>query len=475
MKPCLPQDAALPHLARALDGVAMAPVFAAALHGPQLLSCAVDRVKYRPTRSCSVSYTLRLSDPLRGEFDQRVSARFCSGGAAAQRQAQAADCVWVASPAGPAWQHAPDLDMFAYWLPNDAKLSATQLLCDDTELRARALPDVVRALVGDTARLLSHRCELVQLVPELRACARVTLQVQHRPGGDSFTHTLFAKADRERDGAQTHAAMLALHRSAAQSTGPVRTPRPLLWQPSTGLHWQLALPGMTLDAQLDAQAQPGLSADLAATVGQQLAALHGTPLSGLVPDVTVAGLQASIDKACDVLGLLDTAWRAPLRRVQAALTAQLHQRAHALLGQPAATLHGDLHPGNILVHAKRLSFIDLDDLRSGPAAFELGAWVAYTLSRAVLHGTPMQQAAPACRAFLAAYAQARGHTLDPAVDATWLAWSTAHHLLCRRACGGLATLKPGRYAAVPRLLALADAISQARHIDAAFDPELEAA
>jgi hypothetical protein len=48
-------------------------------------------------------------------------------------------------------------------------------------------------------------------------------------------------------------------------------------------------------------------------------------------------------------------------------------------------------------------------------------------------------------------------------------------LLCRRACGGLATLKPGRYAAVPRLLALADAISQAQHIDVAFAPLLAAA
>jgi thiamine kinase-like enzyme len=420
---------------------------------------------------------------MRGEFDQHVAARFCSGGASAQRQAQAAACVWVASPAGPAWQHAPDLDMFAHWLPNDAKLNATQLLCDDTELRERALPDVVRALVGDTARLLSHQCELVQLVPELRACARVTLQLQHRLGGDSTTHTLFAKADRARDGAQSHAAMLALHRSPAQSGGHLRTPRPLLWQPSTGLHWQWALPGMTLEAQLDAQTnaksnaqkQPLISTEVAGNVGRHLAALHGTALLGGVPVVTLASLQASINKACDVLGLLDAAWRAPLQRLQAALTSQLQQQGHALMQHTVATLHGDLHPGNILVHAGHLAFIDLDDLRSGPAVFELGAWVAYTLSRAVLRGAALQPAAPPCHAFLAAYAQARGQTRDQAADATWLAWSTAHHLLCRRACGGLATLKPGRYAAVPRLLALADAISQAQHIDVAFAPLLAAA
>jgi hypothetical protein len=479
----LPQDSALPHLAQALDGAAMARVFASALPHHQVLSCEIDRVKYRPTRSCSVSYKLRVWHAQRGECDQHVSARFCSGGASSQRQAQAASCAWVASSAGPTWQHVPSLDMVAYWLPNDPKLSATQCLFDPSELRRQALPDVVRALTGSAARLVGHDCQLVQWVPELRACARVTLQIQHRPGGDSFTHTVFAKADRERDGAQTHAAMLALQRSPAQSIGQLRTPRPLLWQPSTGLHWQLALPGTPLDVHLDkvlnarssshfgAPPEALVGADMARAVGHHLAALHGTPLSGLHQGVSLADLQTSTDKACDALLVLDADWRPLLRRVQAALSSRLQHHGSALMQQGQVTMHGDLHPGNLLIHAGRLAFVDLDDLHTGPAVLELGAWLAYTLSRAVLHGAPMAQARQSCSAFLQAYAQASGQ----AVDDTWLAWGTAHHLLCRRACGGLATLKPGRYAAVPRLLALADAITQAQHIDGVLHRALEAA
>ena len=138
-------------------------------------------------------------------------------------------------------------------------------------------------------------------------------------------------------------------------------------------------------------------------------------------------------------------------------------------------MHGDLHPNNILV-AQRAggtchAFIDLDDLHRGPAAVELGAWVADAFYRALLDGRDPATQAASCHAFLAAYAQASGH----AVDSAALAWSTAHHLLCRRAHGGVANLKPGRFAGVPALLALADRVGQAGNVAAAFGSVGEAA
>jgi aminoglycoside phosphotransferase (APT) family kinase protein len=179
-----------------------------------------------------------------------------------------------------------------------------------------------------------------------------------------------------------------------------------------------------------------------------------------VPHTDGAILRTALERAHDMLARLEPAWQPTLDRLARRL-----RPAHAALAcEPAATLHGDLHPGNLLVDDGRLAFIDFDAVHTGAAVFELGAWIACTLGRAVLDGTPMQHAEPACRAFLAAYADASGR----AVDAGLLAASTAHHLVCRRAAGGLATLKPGRFAAVPALLALADAIAQACTIDAAF-------
>ena len=80
MSPDWPADPALPHLAQALQGPAMAPVFAAAARAAgdmQVLACEVDRVKYRPRRSLSVGYVLQVRDRTGARLRvQRVGARF---------------------------------------------------------------------------------------------------------------------------------------------------------------------------------------------------------------------------------------------------------------------------------------------------------------------------------------------------------------------------------------------------------------
>ena len=466
MNALLPHDPALPQLATALDARAMARIFGAALDGPQLLTCEIDRIKYRPQRNCSVSYRLQLRDAQRGDFEQRIAARFCSGGDAARRLHQASQRTWVASAAGPALQYAAELDMLAFWLPNDAKLEALRLLCDDAELRRRCLGEVVAALSGGRGRLVDHATTLVQVVPELRACARVELRVQHAPGTAVRTHTLYAKASLERPGATTHAVMQALSDSPAQAAGRLRTARSLLWQPSAGLHWQEALPGRPL-----LEADPAVGAASSARVGRQLAALHLTPVPRAAPAIDATSLMAQAARAADLLGGIEPQWRPRLAR----LSTRLAAGAAALDGAGPATLHGDLHPHNILVDSDasgtRHAFIDLDDIHRGPAAIELGAWIADAHYRALHGGVAPAQVASACNAFLAAYAQGTGRRIDAAA----LAWSAAHHLLCQRAYRGVANLKPGRFAAVPALLALADRIAQAGTIDAAFDGDLDAA
>ena len=458
MNRALPHDPALPQLAQALDPHAMAQVFGTALTGLQVLACEVDRVKYRPQRNCTVAYRLRLVDPRQGrEFEQGVAARFCSGGDAARRHRNARDRSTVASAAGPALIHVPALDMLAHWLPNDAKLDALQLLSDDAEMRRRCLPEVVAALTGGVGNLIDHSTRFVQVVPELRVCARVELRVQQRTGA----HTLYAKADLERSGAATHAVMQALRTTPAQADGRLHTPRPVLWQPAAGLHWQEAVPGRALQ-----DIEPSIGPASSARVGAQLAALHATAVPA--PHTTsIDTLRAQVRRAAELLARVEPAWQPLLN----SLAIELDAGAAALDSQPLATLHGDLHPRNILVDGAQLTFIDLDSVHVGPAVIELGGWVADMLYRATLDSVAPQQAAPSWRAFLAAYAAASGRS----INASLLAWSTARHLLCRRARGCVANLKPGRFEAVPALLALAEAIASAGSIDAAIQAQQELA
>ena len=160
-----------------------------------------------------------------------------------------------------------------------------------------------------------------------------------------------------------------------------------------------------------------------------------------------------------------------MTRLVGRLEAGARGRMDALAREPVVTLHGDLHPRNILLDGSALAFIDLDGACHGPAVIELGAWVGDALYRVLLAGESPSQAAPSWRAFIAAYESASGR----AVDESLLAWSTAHHLLCQRAYRCVANLKPGRFEAVPQLLALAESIAAAGTVDAAVACERELA
>ncbi len=437
----LPHDAALPQLGRALDAQAMAPVLGALLPGLQVLGCEVQRVKYRPQRNCSLVYALRLRREGAGaEFEQAVAARLCSDGSAARRHRQAAALAGAPSAAGPRTSHLPALDMVLHWLPHDPRLPALPLLADPQALRRQALPPVLAALGLADSEPIAVDCTIAQLVPELRVCARVELR---RHG--AAPQVLYAKAGAGFDGAALHAVMQALADSPAQRRGALHTARPLLWDAATGLHWQHAVPGLALHRL---QEQPG--AALSARVGRALAELHATPLPGLVP-TGAEDLRRRVQDAAALLAAVDPAWRTLLER----LAARLLAGAARVAAEPAASLHGDLHPRNIMVEGERLAFIDLDAVHAGPAVLELGAWIGDTLYRALLEDTPPQATVPACRAFLAAHAQHGGRAADPAL----LAWSVAFDLFAKRAGRCVAGLKPGRFERVPRLLALADAVA----------------
>lgn len=442
-----PADPGLPHLARALDGAAMGSVLSGLLAGPTLLSCEVDSVKYRPQRNCSISYRLRLLDRDGRRFEQLVAARVCSGGDSLRRYQQALARGALRSAAGPSLSHLAALDMVAFWLPNDARLSATALLFDDDAMRRQVLPDVVASLTAGRGVLLAHKTTLIQFVPELRLCARVDLQLL------SGKATVYAKADLERSGASALAAMQALYDSPARAQGRLAMARPLLWQAKTGLLWQTAAAGRVLQ-DVDAEVPP----HVAWAVATQLAAVHETPLRGLLTLGTDTLAQQVHDSAA-LLARVEPAWQARLQ----GLVAWLQAGASALAGEPHVTLHGDLHLNNILADGSRLTLIDFDSMRSGPAAIELGGWVADMLYRCVLRGSDPRRAAPSCRAFLAAYAQGAGQA--PVADAL-LAWSVVHALLCKRAYRCVVKLKPGRFAAVPALLAMAEAIAQRGSVDA---------
>lgn len=460
----LPHDPALPQLARALDAGAMAQVFAELLQGggATLLRCQVDRVKYRAHRNLLVAYVLDLQDA-HGPFTQRVAARLCTAGESARRHAKAAARPLQASRAGPALSHVAGLEMSAHWWPNDAKLPACAVLNDPDALQQHWLPEVAHRLGAGPC--LGHRVELVQLVPEHRVTARVHLHTACAPGaaGDRLqSHMVYAKSDAEALGSVTQAVMDSLWHSPARRDGRLAMPRPLMWQAGSHLHWQTAVPGRVL-----AQAHTAPDARQAEAVGRLLAALHGTPAPA-APQLTLAGLHQRLQAITQLMCELQPALAARVGRVAAALDAGL---SHISTGvQATCTLHGDLHPGNMLLDGERLSLIDLDGACQGPALLELGSWLADALYRGQLQGHAHDAIEAGRSGFMAGYAQAGGQ----AFGSRQLSWATAWQLWCQRAWRCIVNLKPGRYALLPGLLALTEALLSSSDVPASSTQELSA-
>jgi len=449
----LPQDRALPHLARALDVHAMAEVFADELraHGGQLESCSIERVKYRPNRNCTLSYLLRLRHgPAGPVLEQRVAARLCSGGDSVRRIARASAAPLHPSLAGPALRLLPALDMLTWWWPNDAKLGAPHVLADTATLRERVLPELVAILSDGRGSFVDHRMEIVQYVPEQRLTARVDLCWQ--AGGSRFEQRVYAKAGHEPEGGTAHDILRTLQASPAWQAGRLRTPRALLWQAPLGLRWQQGLPGRAL---LDLPAAE--AARMVTPLGAQLAALHSTSVAAAAGDLTRANLCRRLLQVAEVLGDALPASRSALRRAVEHLTDGLRW----LDGAALVTLHGDLHPRNVLVDGDQLALIDLDDVHRGPALLELGAWMAEGMYRATLVGAAPTRDQSAWQALLEGYVGAGG--TRPAPQA--LAWACAWNLLSQRAWRCVVNLKPGRFAIAPRLIALAEAIARQQSLE----------
>ncbi len=449
-----PEDRALPHLGQALNETAMAEIFGRTvrMHGVQLERCSVERIKYRPHRNCTLSYLLRLRDTAADRvFEQRVSARLCSGGDSARRAQRAGESLLLPSLAGPALRLLPMLDMLTWWWPNDPKLAAPRVLADARVVREQVLPELVAALSAGGGRLTDYRIDVVQYVPEHRLCARVDLLWHH--GGERVTQTVYAKSSREPDGATAHGYLHALQSCAAWQRGELRTPRALLYQPAFDLHWQEGLPGRAL-LDLD----PAQVAALAAPLGAQLAALHRTPVA-TARAVTAQSLRDRLHDVRSALAAVLPASHDVLGRATRHLGAGIAMAAC----RPPATLHGDLHARNVLAHGGELALIDLDGLRRGPAVMELGAWIADGMYRALLEGADHARDGAAWQALLDGYA--RGGGLAPLPHE--LAWATAWHLLCQRAWRCVVNLKPGRFAIAPRLIELACEVAGARSLEAA--------
>lgn len=422
----------LPQLSRLLDAASMTAVLNTALsgdRGPRIAGCRISRIKYRLTGNCLVTYFLKLDG-----VDEPVIAycMACRAGESLELFRKAIqDPAPTASPACLARSiaHLPDLESVVRVFPNDRKLKGLSIFSSEA-----GIAGLKASLASESGMEFDHGhdLEIVQYVAERACTVRMSAG---RVYGKFYARGEAGKAWRT---------AVEIWRSEARESGRLVVPRPLALLRDSESVWTEGLTGTPL-SELD----PGGDAMKQALgkAARSLAALHGVSIGGLSP-ASSSGIIESLDAAAGLIALARPDKAGKLREV----IDRLRAASDALESSGASTIHGDLHLKNMfLLSDGRAALIDLDNLRTGDPAIDIGSFTAYLLYRAIAGDIPRSAVDELARSFAEYYAAAAGTV--PAAEA--LRWHVAAALLNERAYRCITRMKKDYYRLAGELIDLA--------------------
>lgn len=439
-----PDAAWLPQLNRLLDPSAMGALLTERLWAnpatgrrDDMRSCAIEHVRLRHGKCCVLGF--RVATEATGQkmrHDLRFAARAYPLAGSAAAFEKAALERQAATPYSPPLFHVADLGLVVWAFPNDRKLAGLRALGGIDGLRQRVLPLIGSELRCDARVLDCAEIALVHYVPEHGCTFRIATAAE----------AFFAKCHTPESARHSHTLLDGLWSSRARRAGRLRMPEPLLHLDRYDMLWTRGLAGQTL---LQGWTHDACAQDQLAAAADVLAALHDTD-EVRARGVTRAGL---IDKLCRVTITARSLAPASAAAI-ARIAARLEDDSRVLDRCETVTLHGDLHPQNILCTASDAALLDFDSLARGPAVLDLGSFSAAMHYQSLLAGRDDASTSAALAHFIAAYERACATTIDQSA----LQWSTAFALVAERAYRCMTRMKPGRAALVQALVTRADAL-----------------
>ena len=283
--------------------------------------------------------------------------------------------------------HLREADLVVWPFPDDPRLTTLPTLVAPRRLAA-ILPPRTRDLLGQGVAL---RTTVVRYQPE----ASATLRVE---AGEAGGPTVFAK--HLADG--TVAAAASRH-EALWSVDPrdgLRIAEPLGADPDRGVLWTRGVVGRPLAFAFP----PDRLADVTASVGRLLAALHATAVDA--PVLTLDDLLAEMTKKIAKLTQALPAVGALL----ADLAAGAERRRNDATPERVSTLHGDFHIDQLVSSAAGPVLVDLDSMVCGPPEIDLAEF----LVDLALRGLPLPVARGVGHSLLSSYAAAGATAIDRA-------------------------------------------------------------
>jgi aminoglycoside phosphotransferase len=357
----------------------------------------IARVKYQVGRSLRVVYR-------RNDDSDIVAVRTLAPEPAASTRL-------AKKPEGRRGLQDADLGAILYRFPEDRRIEGLQALLH---------PDAA------ASALLAHRwtkSRLAGYAPEKCAVVACFDDAGQRLGYAK----LYAEVD---DAARALRIADLIGAAVAETRSPLLVPRPIAADLTRRLIVTEAAPGRRASDLTGAAALGAVR-----SLGTALAAMHNLPISldGEADD--------HVTEAVHAIGVV----RPDLGPQAQQLAAYLASTRPA--SGPVVPRHGDVHLKNALVDGSRLWLIDLDQAIPGPAAADLGSFLAVLQGHALTGAWTERAVAEYTTVFLEGYAGSR-----PLPAPEDLRWHIACALLSERALRGVSRMRGPILARLPYIL-----------------------
>ena len=339
------------------------------------------RTRYRPGRNCLLTWSLDgvVGDGHGDWGEPRRQLLYLMVCRAGESRAVFEEAMAGRSDASPAVLHLPAWESILWCFPADRKLPGLATLGEPEALISR----LAHAL-GEPTR--SGRLDLIQYVAERSCTVRFEL--------DGPPRSLFGKFYQGEGARVAWEVQQALWESTARQSGRLHLAAPLVPPDPAGSLWLGEVKGIELDQLALTDERLVVAMERA---GEAIATLHRTPLAGRSGPDAVAPTPRHA-RAISYLGRAFPDLATRLARIGDQLDAP------APAPPFLATLHGDLHLGNLLLQPTgEIGILDLDALSVGDPQLDLASLTGYLLYRALVTGSPLRETFPLITRLLRGY------------------------------------------------------------------------
>jgi tRNA A-37 threonylcarbamoyl transferase component Bud32 len=366
----IPIDERLPGLSRMMDAGAVGIVLAQRLEEAlgKIERCDISYIRYKPSTSCIIAYTLQCSREIIGRSSQfRLYAKVYTDEDYQIAVEKSRSHRWVNIFDSDPVIHLPEQKAILYLFPNDPVIDGLRILSDPRKIQ-RLLYDNCPEFPESDWRISDRmlRIETMRYKPERRAVLHCKTRVFNRRTEDQDKIRVYLRLYGDDRGAEVFELQRNLYRLARNDGFGIA--RPIVYLEGRRLLMMKDLRGKPLLGILKgAEAKSALE-----RTSRALAAFHRARIPGLRKR-DIGSFLEDAGATSEMLGFI-----APDTARQAEEILSILEK-HKYLGESrkSGLVHGDFYYSQIILKRNKVAFIDFDRSHAGDCAVDLGNFCAH--------------------------------------------------------------------------------------------------